>query len=437
MNLRTRLLSQSLIVLITTIIITVCAGSVYGYFSAKMNRDTLTRSAADMDVIVMREGNVLYASGGFGTKQAKELQMNAEMNNWKYTYDGVKYQFTIEPFQKDGTAYELVKLTPLDDLSAYYQKLIAFVIGVFLITFLLASLISQRYYERDIIHPMVRLKQETVKLSEGDLDTEIVDDGYGEVRDLCEAVEQLRLKLKESVFYQEKYDENRKFLVSSISHDLKTPVTAIRGYIEGILDGVAATDEKREKYLQTAWNKTNLVSTMIDDLLLYSKLDLNQIPFSMGKVDIAGYIRDFVEDNIFGFEKEGKSISLENQIGQDVLITIDGERFGRVVQNVLDNARKHIDPGTGHVTVVVRETPAAVIIEVQDNGDGIKKEDLPHIFDRFYRADSARKVEGSSGLGLAIAKQIVEGMDGRIWALSEPGEGTSILISFNKSRRQA
>ena len=174
--------------------------------------------------------------------------------------------------------------------------------------------IRDRYYERDIIHPMVRLKQETVKLSEGDLDTEIVDDGYGEVRDLCEAVEQLRLKLKESVFYQDKYDENRKFLVSSISHDLKTPVTAIRGYIEGILDGVSATDEKREKYLQTAWNKTNLVSTMIDDLLLYSKLDLNQIPFAMGKVGIAGYIRDFVEDNIFGFEKEGKSISLEHQI---------------------------------------------------------------------------------------------------------------------------
>ena len=109
---------------------------------------------------------------------------------------------------------------------------------------------------------------------------------------------------------------------------------------------------------------------------------------------------------------------------------LDMNRFGRVIQNILDNAKKNIAHGSGRVDVTLRRKLHNVILEIHDNGVGIKEEELPHIFDRFYRADSARKIRGSSGLGLAIAKQIVEGLDGRIWATSVYGKGTSILISL-------
>ena len=199
-----------------------------------------------------------------------------------------------------------------------------------------------------------------------------------------------------------------------------------------MLDGVADTPEKQRMYLQKAVDKTVLIGTMIEDLLLYSKLDLNQLPFDMERVNIRQYIAFSVEDNAFAFEREKKKLSLSNELDGEVFVSVDPKRFRRVVQNILDNARKHILEETGVVTVRLRQTSSSVIIEFADNGEGIRKEDLPHIFDRFYRADSARKIEGSSGLGLAIAKQIVNGMDGRIWATSEFGEGSSIMISLRK-----
>ena len=179
-------------------------------------------------------------------------------------------------------------------MSLFYRQLILFVIVIFLITFLIASIIMQHMNMKNIIGPVVRLKAETEKLSEGELDAEVADEGYGEVNELTQAVESLRLRLKETVASQERYDDNRKFLTSSISHDLKTPVTAVRGYIEGVLDGVADTPEKQSYYLTKALDKTVLITNMIDDLLLYSKLDLNQLPFDYEMVDIARYLVDSV-----------------------------------------------------------------------------------------------------------------------------------------------
>jgi signal transduction histidine kinase len=113
---------------------------------------------------------------------------------------------------------------------------------------------------------------------------------------------------------------------------------------------------------------------------------------------------------------------------------MDGAKFKRVVQNIMDNAKRNIDKQEGQLKVILRETNSSVIIEFKDNGKGISERDLPHIFDRFYRADTAREIKGSSGLGLAIAKQIVEGLGGRIWAVSEIGHGASIIISLKKVR---
>ncbi|MNP58947.1 Sensor histidine kinase YycG [compost metagenome] len=114
-------------------------------------------------------------------------------------------------------------------------------------------------------------------------------------------------------------------------------------------------------------------------------------------------------------------------------VRIDRERFKRVIQNILDNALKYMDKPRGHVAVILRETRTSAIIEIQDNGRGIPEQDLPYVFDRFYRVDAARKNASGSGLGLAIAKQIVEGHEGSLWARSEPGQGTRMIISLKKS----
>lgn len=392
--------------------------------------------SAGTDLIVRKDGRLLYSSKRLDKISSKEIVMNVEMNQMRYSHGDTDYSLYEETFvTAQGEQYQIIKVSAVSDVGAYYRDVAIFALIVFAASFFGGSIIAQRYYTKALVSPVVRLRRETEKLTAGELDTAIVEEGDGEVVELCHAVELLRLKLKESVYRQKKYDDNRSFLVSSISHDLKTPVTAIRGYIEGVLDGVADAPEKREKYLRRALDKTHTLHVMIEDLLLYSKLDLNQIPFETEKVNIAQYLEDCVSDNQFGFEREQKTVTLENSLPGKTEVLTDTARFRRVIQNILDNAKKHIEPNTGRVDVRLRETAASVIVEIHDNGEGIAPEDLPHVFDRFYRADTARRVEGSSGLGLAIAKQIVEGLGGRIWAVSEPGDGASFMISLRKYSR--
>lgn len=437
MKLRQRFLTQSILILISTILITSCFGFVYTYFYNLLNEPHATRNLGQTAVVVMENDNIVYNSEGFTILQIKEMLMNLSIENNYYEYESNRYRINAQNFtMQDGSNYRIITLNQIINVGDYYRSLLIFVFIIFLIVFVIASLIVQRQNMKNIIIPITDLTKETEKLRIGELETAITDKGYGEIRELGTAIEQLRLQLKNSIYYQQKVDENRKFLISSISHDLKTPVTSIRGYIDGVLDGVADTDEKKQYYLSKAIEKTKMINTMIEDLLLYSKLDLNQMTFEKDKVNIVKYIESCIEDSSEGFLRENKRIIFENKLSTASFVIIDVEKFKRVIQNIMDNAKRSIETQIGQLKVMLRETNSSVIIEFKDNGRGISKQDLPHVFERFYRADTAREVKGSSGLGLAIAKQIVEGLGGRIWAISENGQGASIIISLKKVKKE-
>jgi len=210
-------------------------------------------------------------------------------------------------------------------------------------------------------------------------------------------------------------------------------VTSVRGYIEGVLDEVADTPEKIDKYLKTALKKTDQINFMIDDLLLYSKLDLKQLPFKCTKIDIAEYIGQLAKDSETEFSNDNKKIIFISETKSGVLAFIDSERSKRAFQNITDNAKKHIESGNGVLKITLREVSASVIIDFSDNGKGISENDLPYIFDRFYKANTSRTSGAGSGLGLAIAKEIVEAQNGKIWAVNNKnGVGASIKISLPK-----
>lgn len=437
MNLKQRFLTQSILILIGTIVITSCVGFFYSYFYNLFNESPTTSALGKTSIVVIENDNIIYKNENFSSMQVKEMLMNLSVKNNQYNYENRKYNIDTDDFTTlDGDNYQIITLNPIIDVGDYYKSLAIFVLIIFFIVFVVASIIVQRQNMKNIIIPITNLTKDTEKLRIGNLETVITDQGYGEIRELGNAIEQLRLQLKNSIYNQQRIDENRKFLISSISHDLKTPVTSIRGYLDGVLDGVADTEEKKKYYLSKAIDKTKLINTMIEDLLLYSKLDLNQIPFQKEKVNIVRYTESCVEDNLMEFERENKKIVLENELSDVYFVIIDNEKFKRVIQNIVDNAKKNIEEELGQLKIILRETNSSVIIEFKDNGKGIRQEDLPYVFDRFYRADTARTVEGSSGLGLAIAKQIVEGLGGRIWAISEIGEGASIIISLKKIRRE-
>ncbi|MDQ7095356.1 HAMP domain-containing sensor histidine kinase [Desulfosporosinus sp. PR] len=344
----------------------------------------------------------------------------------------VSYSVQTIPLNfKDGTQGSVLMLAPLDQAAVTLTRFLI-VIGVtFVLAFMLTNFLVSYQFSRSILKPLHNLQSAAAEISRGNLDQTIIEEGDQEIRALCRDLELMRIKLKDSVHTQLKYEDNRKMLISSISHDLKTPVTSIKGYVEGILDGIANTPAKTERYLKTIALKAHQVDQMIDDLLLYAKLDLNQLPFDFARTDIEEYLKLCLLESEAELERQGIKVSLHNELTQKQAVFLDRERMKRVIMNILDNSCKYMNKEQGQIEILLRDTPTSVIVEVRDNGSGIPKGDLPHIFDRFYRSDAARSK--GSGLGLAIAKQIIAGHHGRIWAVSQGEEGTSIMISLSKS----
>ncbi|ADU73698.1 signal transduction histidine kinase [Acetivibrio thermocellus AD2] len=333
---------------------------------------------------------------------------------------------------KSGEDGKILLLVPAVNDWMTTEKLFIFSGVVFVLSFIITNIVIITAFSKKVITPLGKLQAAAGKISEGNLDFEIIEDGDTQIRELCRSFEKMRLKLVEANYTQKKYDESRKMLFSSISHDLKTPITSIKGYVEGILDGVANTPQKVEKYLRTVHSKAVHMDRMIDDLLLYSRLDMHKVSFNFEKTDVLKYFEDCMYEIDIELEKSNIKVELHNNLRGKRYIMIDRDQVRRVVINIIDNSRKYMDKEQGKIDIFLREATSNVVIEIKDNGAGISESDLSYIFDRFYRADSARDTRKGSGLGLAIAKQIIEGHGGKIWAVSRMGEGTSVMISLKK-----
>lgn len=293
------------------------------------------------------------------------------------------------------------------------------------------------FVSRSIIKPLRSLKRAAEEIKDGNLDFEVVQQSDDEIGELSKAFEEMRRKLKKSVELQLQYEENRKELISNISHDLKTPVTAIKGYAHGIMDGVTNSPDKLEKYIRTIYTKAADMDRLIDELFLFSKLDLGKVPFQFETVDLGQYVMDCAQELQFDMEKKGVHFTLTELPKEPLLVTADRDKLRRVLLNIIENAVKYSDEGNCRITLTLREIDGNAVIQIKDSGQGISEEALPHIFDRFYRADPSRNTAtGGSGLGLAIAKQIMEEHGGRIGATSMIGQGTTVYMALPLNKQE-
>ena len=246
----------------------------------------------------------------------------------------------------------------------------------------------------------------------------------------------MRKRLKESAEEKVLMDKENKELISNISHDLKTPITAVKGYVEGIMDGVADTPEKIDRYVKTIYNKTNEMDHLINELTFYSKIDTNRIPYTFSKLNVEDYFSDCAEEVGLELETRGIQLCYANYVDSDVQVIADGEQIRRVIHNIISNAIKYMDKGKGMKGIIqirVKDVGDFVQVEIEDNGKGIAAKDLPNIFDRFYRTDSSRNSsKGGSGIGLSIVKKIIEDHGGYVWATAKEGEGTCMHFVLRK-----
>ena len=286
---------------------------------------------------------------------------------------------------------------------------------------------------RSIAVPLVKLKKATKNIKEGNLDFVLEVEGNDEFSQLCQDFEEMRKRLKESTEEKILMDKENKELISNISHDLKTPITAIKGYVEGIMDGVADTPEKMDRYVRTIYNKTNEMDHLINELTFYSKIDTNRIPYTFSKLNVEDYFSDCAEE--LGLEMETRGIELvyANYVEKGVQVIADGEQIRRVIHNIVSNAIKYMEKPRGIIQLRVKDVGDFIQVEIEDNGKGIAAKDLPYIFDRFYRTDVSRNSsKGGSGIGLSIVKKIMEDHGGKVWATSRLGIGTIMYFVLRK-----
>lgn len=351
-----------------------------------------------------------------------------------YGFSQTQAKHVQESSSQDSDSSQMVYDISLPQSSSSQVKLMAkdMILTATIILVFTALSVGLWIY-RSIAVLLVKLKKATKNIKEGNLDFVLEVEGNDEFSQLCQDFEEMRKRLKESTEEKILMDKENKELISNISHDLKTPITAVKGYVEGIMDGVADTPEKMDRYVRTIYNKTNEMDHLINELTFYSKIDTNRIPYTFSKLNVEDYFSDCAEE--LGLEMETRGIELvyANYVEKGVQVIADGEQIRRVIHNIVSNAIKYMEKPRGIIQLRVKDVGDFIQVEIEDNGKGIAAKDLPYIFDRFYRTDVSRNSsKGGSGIGLSIVKKIMEDHGGKVWATSRLGIGTIMYFVLRK-----
>lgn len=337
----------------------------------------------------------------------------------------------IPALQDDGTVSPVIQ-----DLSVFKPMFRIIIIRMVVSGILILSgvgLLSEKWVRNSILKPVKELTDATNGIKEGNLDVEVnvPKRGGKEITVLCENFNDMRRILKESQTKIVEDEAANREMVSNISHDLKTPVTSIKGYAEGIMDGVADTPEKLEKYVRTIYNKANDLDRLINELTFYSGIDENRIPYYFINIRISDYFDDWVGELSVDMESRNIELKYDNKIDEGARISADPVQLKKVVNNIVGNSIKYMDKEKGRLRISLYEDRGYAMVDIADNGKGIESKDLPYIFERFFRTDASRNsAKGGSGIGLSIVKRIVEDHGGTISAESEPGLGTVMHMQF-------
>ena len=228
---------------------------------------------------------------------------------------------------------------------------------------------------------------------------------------------------------QEKEERERRLFVSNVSHELRTPLTSVKSYLEALDEG-ALTEPIAPDFIKVSLDETNRMMRMVTDLLHLSRIDNATSHLDVEMINFTAFITFILNrfDKMRGPDEEKKYELVRDYPITSVWIEIDTDKMTQVIDNILNNAIKY-SPDGGKITVTMKTTDDQMILSISDQGLGIPKQDLPRIFDRFYRVDRARsRAQGGTGLGLAIAKEIIKQHKGFIWAKSEYGKGSTFTI---------
>jgi signal transduction histidine kinase len=304
-----------------------------------------------------------------------------------------------------------------------------------LVVIILANILLAKYITKRIMNPINTLANGVHEISNGNLTYRIQYNGGDEFDAVCSDFNEMAVRLFEMVEQKQADENSRKELIAGISHDLRTPLTSVKAYIEGLRKGVATTPEMQEKYLGIIQSKTEDIEYIIKQLFMFSKIDIGEFPLNLESVDIGVELSEMVNGMASEYKKSGLKISLVENV-QGATVLIDTVQFRNIVQNILGNCVKYCNAEAPHAEIsCVKVDEFNVSLTIKDNGVGVPYEMLPRIFDVFYRGDESRNNPAKgSGLGLAISSKIIERLNGSIRAENVQGGGFAIMITLPLGR---
>lgn len=351
------------------------------------------------------------------------VQSHTDSDNGSYMINITNTGYTVADSSMQST---------LKSFKAFFTGRSGFIIFMALFIILISNLIMSVIASRTITAPIKKLSDGANEIAGGNLDYHIDYDSTNEIGTTVKSINDMTEKLKNLMQTKEEIEQSRKEMTAGIAHDLRTPLTSIKGYVEGLMDGIANTPEKQERYLNTIYSSAKDMENLLDELLTLSRFEEGKIKLEQIRIDIVQFLREYLnerpQDNrsVITFTPPSYKGSLD--------VMLDPNRFSRVLNNIISNAIKYSSTARKpRIDISLEVYDKSVIIALKDNGIGISDENLKHIFESFYRADQARtRVQDGSGLGLAVCKEIVELHNGHIWATSKEGSGTTMMISLQR-----
>ena len=317
--------------------------------------------------------------------------------------------------------------TVVNYLKNYILRYLFGFVLFFVILTVCVNGVTSWWISKSILKPLKRLSMGTKEIREGNLDRKMEYQKRDEFGEVCRDFDEMRAYLKESVEQRLRDEKRRRDLVTGISHDLRTPLTAISGYLDGVIDGIADTPEKRMRYLQALKTRTGNLVSLVESLSEYSRLD-NGFRYHMEETDFKEFVEQYLET--CRHDAEQNQVTLAFVDGKETYpVRIDREELKRVFDNLFTNTVKYRTSERSQIEISLKRTLTGTDIELvfKDDGPGVPEGSLEQIFDSFYRVDDARtQSEKGSGIGLAVVKEIILGHGGKVQA--ENREGLAIII---------
>ncbi len=392
-------------------------------------------------VVLYEDGKLIYQYGNDGMQvevedlRQKKVQEELDRSPTGGVYSRVRmgnYDF-LERNDLNGHRYHLYVMAhqPVERSDAAIEVafrnsnrfiVISLVGFILLVSYMLSKFIIGR-----ILKPLKELKRGAEAVQDGDLTVQLKHAGNDEFTPALDAFNLMTRKLQESLQARERDEERRKEFIVSISHDIRTPLTSIKAYVEGLLDHVANTPEKQERYLHVIQKKADVLERLVEQLLLLTKMDLGEKALPLENLQLDRLTAECIDENRLAWEKRGAVFHVEME--EPVAIAGSELLLKRIVENVVGNSIKYKTEEQVHISVVLHKEGNQAVLTLADDGQGVPEEELSRLQETFYRTDKARsRTDNGSGLGLAIVRRAAAVMQGRVEIKNAEPHGLEVKV---------